>query len=155
MTEELRRALPSVVFPVDVSDGQFCELLVGDVIEARDVDSVHLADRRFVSDAECPYAAVLAEIVEVLPGIEQILGQFRFTRQQAEAFGSRNCGPEACPPADGAVAAISALRQIQVGFECDGAAMTAAMIGFQHGGGNQVLIAPFLAAMPRTVEGRQ
>jgi hypothetical protein len=134
VAKELGDTLPPVVAAIDVSDGNACQLLVRDVVQAPDVDSVHLSDWRFSSDSKGSHAAVLAEVVVVLPGIEKILGQLRFPRQQAKAAFPRNGGPEAGSPADGAVAPIRALRKVEIGFELDCATVTAAMVGFQHVG---------------------
>lgn len=80
MAEKLRCALPPVVATINVCDGNLCQFFVEDIIEAHDVDSVHLADRRFVSNPEASYTTVLAEVVVVLLGVEQILRQFCFSR---------------------------------------------------------------------------
>ena len=75
MTEELGRTLPSVVATVDVRDRKLRQVLVRNVIEAHDVDPIHLANRGCVSNPEGSHAAVLAEVVVVLHGVEQVLRQ--------------------------------------------------------------------------------
>lgn len=75
---------------------------------------------------------LLAEKVMVLPGVEQVLRQFRFARQQAEAFRLGHDRPKAVAPANGAVATIRILGEVQVGFEGNGAAVATASICLQH-----------------------
>lgn len=131
MAEELRRA-SLVVATVNIRDGDLCQLFVRNVVEAHHVYAVHLADGRFVAHTERAHAAVLAEVVMVLPGVEQILSELCLARQQAKALRFHHCRPEACSSANGAIASVGALRQIDVGFEFDGAAVTTAVVCLQH-----------------------
>lgn len=132
MVGELRRALPTVVAPVNVCDGNPCELFIGDVDEAPDIDAVHLADRSFIANSEAAHATVSADVVMILPGIEQILRQISFSREQAEAFWLCHGYPLASPTTYGTVAAIGTLRQIEVGLERNGAAVAATLVCLQH-----------------------
>lgn len=75
---------------------------------------------------------MFAEVVMVLLCIEKVLRQIRFASQKAKAALSCHCGPEAGSSADGAVAAICALREVKVRFELNGTAVTTALIGFDH-----------------------
>lgn len=61
--------------------------------------------------------------------VEQILRQLRLARQQTESFRFRDGRPETIAPANGAIAAIGALCEIQIRLEGDGTAMTTALIG--------------------------
>jgi hypothetical protein len=117
---------------IDVRDGYCRELSIRYIRQAAYVDSVHLADRRFVSDAKRSHSAVPAEVVLVLPGIEQVPRQIRLACQQAKVIRLGDCRPEARPSADRAVAAKSGLSQIEVGLKSDCATMTTAAVGFQH-----------------------
>jgi hypothetical protein len=76
---------------------------------------------------------VFAEVVLVLFRVEEVLGQLRFAGQQAKAALSGYRRPEARSPADAAVAAIGALREVKVRLELDGTTVTTAMVGFEHG----------------------
>ena len=75
---------------------------------------------------------MLAEVVLVLPCVEEVLRQVRFTRYEAKAFWPRHGGPEASPAADRAVAAIGTLREVKLRLELDRTAVATALIGFQH-----------------------
>src|SRR5688572_21637682 len=108
MIEEFGNALP-VAATIDISDGNPRQVLVRDVFQAADVDAIHLADRRFVAHAIGAHAAVLAKVVMVLSGIEQVLGQIAFPAQQLEALRLDHGRPEAGSPAYRAVASIGAL----------------------------------------------
>jgi hypothetical protein len=132
VTEEFRSALPFVITPVDIGDGSARELFIGNVLEATQVDSVHLSDRGFGSEPKGSNTAVLAKVVKVFSGVEPVLIQLRFARQQSEAIGTRNGRPKACSPADGAVAPVGALRQVDVRFELDGTTMATAVVCLEH-----------------------
>jgi len=75
---------------------------------------------------------VLAEVVLVLPSVEQILRQVCFTRQEAKALRLGYGGPEAGSATDRAIAAVGALREIELGLELDHTTVAAASVGFQH-----------------------
>jgi len=64
--------------------------------------------------------------------MEQVLGKVALSGQEAKASVSCNGWPEACPAADGAVAPIRTLREIEVGFERDGATVATAVVCIQH-----------------------
>ena len=74
MAENCRCVLPVVIATVNVRDRNSCQFLVREIVEAHHVYSVHLANWRVVPDTESTYAAVLAEIVVVLLGVEHVLG---------------------------------------------------------------------------------
>src|SRR5436189_2836067 len=103
-----------VVHTVDVGHGDARELFLRDALQATDVDAVHLANRRLRSDAEGTDAAVLAEVVQVLACIEAVLGKLSFACQQAKVFRGRYRRPKPRLAADGAVAAIRALREVEI-----------------------------------------
>lgn len=132
MGEECGIALPVVVAPVNLSDGNPRKLFVRDIFKAAKVDSVHFADGRFIADTEGAHAAVLTEIVVILLGVEQLLGELRFARQQAEALRLHHGRPKARSPADGAIAAIGSLRKIDVCRKLDRATVATAMVCLQH-----------------------
>jgi hypothetical protein len=78
---EVLRLLEPVVATIDVGDGHPRKLFLRYVLETAQVDAVHLSQGSLVSDPERPHATVLAEVVEVLSGVEQVLRQLRFARQ--------------------------------------------------------------------------
>ena len=121
-----------VVHTVDVGHGDARELFLRDALQATDVDAVHLANRRLRSDAEGTDAAVLAEAVQVLACIEAVLGKLSFACQQAKVFRGRYRRPKPRSAADGAVAAIRALREVELGFELDCSAMATAPVRLEH-----------------------
>src|SRR5688500_6064170 len=86
MREEGRLVRTAAMHAVDIADRNLRQLLFADPLEAADVDPVHLADRRVVADAERPHAAPPAEEVLVLAGVESVLGQLCFARDQAKSF---------------------------------------------------------------------
>ena len=118
MGEVLGRCKP-VVVPVNVGDRDARQIFFRHSLEAPQIDPIHLTGRRLGADAERTDATVLAKVVLVLPGVEQVLCQLRLTRQETKSFRLRDRGPEACSPADRAVAAIGALREIEIGLELD------------------------------------
>lgn len=67
--------VPSVVYTVNVRDGDLGELRFADPLQATNVDAVHLSNGRLVADPERSNTAVLAEEVLVLPCIEEVLRQ--------------------------------------------------------------------------------
>jgi hypothetical protein len=132
MAKELGRSLPPVIATVHIGDGDARQLFVRDLFQTPDIHSVHLSYRRFGSDPEGAHAAVLAEVVLVLLGIEDIPSQLCFPCQQAKAAFPGYRWPEASSPADGAVAPIGALRKVEIGLEPDRATVTTALVGLQH-----------------------
>src|SRR6478672_7570256 len=93
----------TIVQSVDERDRYAGELLFRDAGEAADVDTVHLADRCFRADPERAHAAMPAEVVHVLSGVEPVFGELGFARQQAEILRPRDRGPEPRPAADRAI----------------------------------------------------
>jgi hypothetical protein len=132
MREELWLVLPPIIHAVDIRDWNLREFRFGDTFETADVDSVHLADRSLVADAESADTTPFAEEVLILLGVEEILGKLFLARNQAKSFRSGNSGPEAIPAANGAVAAIRTLRKVEIRLEPHRAAVAAALVGFQH-----------------------
>src|SRR5687768_1682952 len=130
--KELRGIRPAIVAAVDVGDRNLRVLLVRDVLEAADVHAIHLADRRIVADAESAHAAMTAEVMKVLLRVEDVLRQLGFSRQQPEILGHCDGGPEARAPADRTVAAVTVLREVEIGLEPHRAAMATAVVGLQH-----------------------
>ena len=126
-----RRSKP-VTGAIDVRDGDSRELLVCHTRKATDVDAVHLSDRRFRSHAKATDAAAVAEEVQVLAGVEPVLRQLRLARQKAKVLGRCDRGPKSGSAADGAVAAIGALREIDVSLELNCSAMATAGVGLEH-----------------------
>jgi hypothetical protein len=60
------------------------------------------------------------------------LSQFAFARQQAETLQPRHRRPEPGAVADGTVASVARLAQVEVRFDPDCAAVAAASIGLLH-----------------------
>src|SRR2546423_543115 len=132
MCEKRRSALPAIVATVDVRDRKARQLFLGELFQASDVNAVHLADGGLVADTERAHAAMLAEVVVVLPGVKHVAGQIRFACQQAKPLGLHHRRPEARSPADGAVAPVCGLREVDVSLELHRAAMATAMVSVQH-----------------------
>jgi hypothetical protein len=70
--------------------------------------------------------------VLILLCVEQVLRKLRFARQKAETFGLGNGWPEPSSSADRTVAPIRTLREIEVGFELDGATMATTTVCLLH-----------------------
>lgn len=126
-----------VVGSVDVGNGYAGEFSFWHVLQAADIDAVHLSDRRLGSDAERADAAVLAEEMQVLAGVEPVLCEFGLSRPEAEVLRSSHCGPEPRAATDGAVAAVRALGPVEIDLELDCAAMATAAIDSEHEGANR------------------
>ena len=129
---EVRWRRELIVETIDIGDWNLRKRFVRHVVEAAQIYPVHLTHRRIVSHAEGTNTAVLAEIVEVLLRIEQVLRHLRLARQQAKTVSFGHRWPEARSAADGAVAAIRALREIQISFELDGATVATTSVCIQH-----------------------
>ena len=121
-----------IIATIDVGDWNLRKRLVRYVVEAAQIYPVHLAHRRIVSHAEGTNTAMLAEVVDVLLRVEQVLRHLRLAQQQAKTVSFGHRWPEARSAADGTVAAIRALREIQFCFELDGATVATTSVGFQH-----------------------
>ena len=134
MLKEFRSGAPVVVSTVNVSDRGARELCVSSIGEAAKVYAVHPADRRFGAYAEAPYATLLAEIVFVLLGIEEIFRQGSLSSYETKSLGFRYGGPKSRATANRAVAAVGALCQVQIRLELDSATVAAAMVSFLHDG---------------------
>ena len=129
---EVRWRRELIVETIDVGDWNLRKRFVRHVVEAPQINPVHLAHRSIVSHAEGTNTAVLAEIVKVLLRVEQVLRHLRLAQQQAKTVSFGHRWPEARSAADGAVAAIRALREIQFSFELDGTTVATTSVGFQH-----------------------
>src|SRR3970040_345764 len=128
--EERRGLPPPVVQPIDVGDGNLRQLFLRDAFQAAHVDTVHLADRRLVADAEGAHATTPAEEVLILAGIEKVLGELLLTRNQPKALRPGDRDPEAVSPANGAVAPVGALRAVEIRLESHRAAVAAPLLEF-------------------------
>ena len=73
-----------IVATIDIGDWNLRKRLAPHVFEAPQIYPALLTHRRIVSYAEGTNIAVLAELVEVLLRVEQVLRQHRLARQQAE-----------------------------------------------------------------------
>ena len=73
---------------------------------------------------------MFTKVVMVLFGIKEILREFRFALNNAKKFWLDDGRPKARTAADGAVATVGALRQIDLGFEFDRSAVATSMVGF-------------------------
>jgi hypothetical protein len=71
----------------------------------------------------------LQKKVLVLPRVEQVLGEHFLAGKQPEPIGPSDGGPETIPAADGAVAPIGGLREVEVRLEPHGPAMAASLVG--------------------------
>ena len=129
--EILGRSKP-VIGSVDVSDGNVAELFLRDARQTADVDAVHLSDGRLCSNTERADAAVPAEVVKVLAGVELVLGELGLARQQAKVIRRCHSGPNPRSTADGAVAAIRALGKVEFCLEPDRSEMATAAVCFEH-----------------------
>lgn len=78
MGEVLGRCKP-IVLTVNVRDRDARQLFFRYSLEAPQIDSVQLSDGRLGADTKRTDAAVFAEVVLVLPGVEQVLRQICFT----------------------------------------------------------------------------
>ena len=121
--------LPFVIHAVDVGDRDPGQVFFSDSLEATNVHTVHLA---FVPDAKSSDATNLAEEMLVLSCIEPVLGQHAVACEEPEVLRFRYRRPEAVAPADGAIAAIRALREVEPRLKPHCAAVTASLIGLQH-----------------------
>ena len=117
---------------IDVCDRNLRERLLRHAFQATDVDAIHRANRCVIAYAKHPDATMLAEEVMVLHGAKAILGEFRFALEQAKSFRLCHRRPEAIAPADGAIAAVAGLAQVQVRFNEYASAVAAGAISFQH-----------------------
>jgi hypothetical protein len=68
----------------------------------------------------------------ILVGVERVPGQLILAGQDAETAIDRDGRPEPGSATDGTIAAVRALREIQVSLELQGSAMTTARIRFEH-----------------------
>jgi len=76
---------------------------------------------------------VLAEDVVRLAGVEPVLAEIAFAREQLERGRLDDRAPPAVLGAIRAVAAAGTGLQVDLGLEADGAAMAAAVMGLEHG----------------------
>ena len=129
---EVRWRRELIVETIDIGDWNLRKRFVRHVVEAPQIYPVHLTHRRVISHAECTNTTVLAEVVDVRLRVEQVLRQLRLARQQAKTVSFGHRWPEARSAADGAVAAIRALREIQISFELDGTTVATTSVCFQH-----------------------
>jgi hypothetical protein len=132
MREVLGRSEP-IVDSVDERDRDARELLLRDARQTADIDAVHFSDRSFRSDTEGADATAPTEVVQVLAGVEPVLGELGLSRQQAKVIRRRHGGPESGSAPDRAVAAIRTLGEIEFGLELDRAAMASAAVSSEHG----------------------
>ena len=72
MGKEFGPALPLVIAPINVRDGNDGEFFVSDVLNAAQVDAIHLSDRRLGTDAKGSNSAVPTEVVLILSGVEPV-----------------------------------------------------------------------------------
>ena len=79
-----------------------------------------------------------AEVVLVLPGIEEVFRQLCFTGYEEKCFGLCDGGPESCATANRAVTAVRVLREIEFGLGLDGTAVAATVVGLEQGRGSWV-----------------
>jgi hypothetical protein len=114
---EVLRGFKPIAATVHVGDGNTREFLVRDILEAAEVDAVHLANGRLGSDTEGAYAAMFAEEVQVLGRVEQVLCQLGVSGDQTKVLRLGNGWPEASSSAYRAVAPIGGLGEIEIGFD--------------------------------------
>ena len=67
--------MPVVVLAVNVNDRGGCKLFRCCVFQAPQINPINLTNLRHGANAKRPHAAVLAEIVLVALGVEQIFGE--------------------------------------------------------------------------------
>src|SRR6476469_1556072 len=129
---EMRRRSKPVVHSVDARHGDARKLFLRDVLQATDVDTVHLSNGGLRSHAKGTDPALPAEVVQVLARVEPVLGKLGFARQQAKVLWRGHRRPKPRTAAYGAVAAIRVLREVELGFELDGSAMATAAVRLEH-----------------------
>lgn len=119
---------PIIVSAVQISDGRIHQFFRRHIVQACQIYCIELAPARRAADAERADTAVLAKQVLVRLGQKLIFGELRFARQQSKRGRLHDGRPKSDLRADGAIAPDGALAQVDVRFEPDDAAMTAAMI---------------------------
>jgi hypothetical protein len=129
----LRRLEPVVVTAVHVPDRQRVELLGRNVVEAGDAHrNIVAADLLDVAVAEHRHAAGPAKAVVILLGVELVVAELAFARQQAEIRRLDHHAPVALLGTDRAIAPARASLEVDVRLEADPAAVAAAVIGLLH-----------------------
>src|SRR5262245_2541348 len=79
-----RCRVPVIVFAVNVGDWGSRELFGSDIFQTAQIETINPTLSWDISDAERAHATVLAEIVLVAHGVEQIFGEFRLTTKKTE-----------------------------------------------------------------------
>lgn len=116
--------------PINIGDRNLRQLFLRDAFQTADIDPIHFADRRIVADAKRADAADFAEEVLILFGVKQVFGQEFLSSGETKTIFFSHSRPEPVATADRTIATIGALREIKLCFEADGAAVTAALVGF-------------------------
>ena len=88
------------MFAVNVGDRRGGELFRRNVFKAAKIHAVDLPLSWNISYAERAHAAVLAEIVLIAHGVEQIFGELRLARKKTKRFWLHDSGPKTVSRAD-------------------------------------------------------
>src|SRR6185436_8764910 len=127
------RLPPLVVATVGEAHGRRGQLGGVGIVEAGELHrNVFAADFRDVAAFERTHTAVFAEQVLPLFAAEAVVAQCIGARQETEGVGFDERTPVADLGAEAAITFAGALRQVDVGFEANCTAVTAAVIGLFH-----------------------
>jgi hypothetical protein len=119
--------------PVLVVNRRIYELIRGDVVEAGDIDSVELtAELIQVAASEWFNTASAAKEVLYRFAAEKIFGQGFFALQKPKCLAAGNGFPESVFRTKRAIALARTVGQVEIAFEADSAAVTAAVVGLFH-----------------------
>jgi len=133
MSPANRRRIPLIIEAINVLDWHNFQLCRRDPIQASHADPIESADAWRQPDPVRPHPALPAKQMLLGFRMKPVVGQRVLPRQQPERRWRHQGSPATDLQAIRTVTTQSALRQVDVGFEADGAAMAAALIGFFHG----------------------
>src|SRR5687768_3410770 len=123
------RIVPVVVTPIGIPDRRGNELRGLDVVKAREENANEVAAHVVrISGLVGIHGARRAEVLERCLGMLVIAPELVRPSQQAKSRRLNEGLPGACLRAEGAIAPPRSLREIEIRFESDRSAMTAALI---------------------------
>jgi hypothetical protein len=121
-----------VVHAVDTGNRNARQLFLSDILQAADINAIHLADGRLIADAKRPDATYFAEEMLILPRVEQVFGEHIGARYESKLTLLCHSRPEPVPPANGTITPVRSLGEIQLCLEADSSAVAAALVRLQH-----------------------